>query len=639
MNLDLFFRNTVRMESACMVVLFFIISNYFFQRRKKTLQHTIFTLLIAASVFNLIADVLRVYFVNYAVRFSTLTWQDISERLYIFSLLLVLSFSVRYVIYIIDEENETMERKLFTEEGRSYVLIYFPLILGSICTFALPLSYEKYEGFNHVTGWALNVCYGVLVFYVFLCIFLLFRHRNDRNIGKGLAITMALVVALIIAVVENFYPLSRMMCLATTIMDLAIFFTIVNPDIRLMEKMRDEKERADDANRAKDDFLSQMSQEIRTPINAVLGLDEMILRESREDKTRYYASDIKSAGQALLSTINDILDYSKISDGKIELMDAGYDLMKMLSNLSLLTESRATEKGLDFVMDINPEIPRYLVGDELRIRQVVINLLTNAVKYTEKGRVELRMDFEEAGSDHIYLKIEVNDTGIGFSEEDKEKVLAPFEHVAGKEDQNAEGIGLGMSIVVNLLKLMGSQLRIESAPGMGSAFSFTVLQEIRKRTPIGKVHFEHFKSKVQNEEYRASFTAPNARILVVDDVPTNNLIIKGLLEPTQIVIDAVTSGKEALALLEQRKYDLCLFDHLMPEMDGVTLYKNMENLGNDLNRTTPVVIVTANAMAGSRAHYVELGFTDYLDKPIDGTELERTVRDYLPREKVIDAQI
>ena len=396
------------------------------------------------------------------------------------------------------------------------------------------------------------------------------------------------------------------------------------------------------ANEAKSRFLSNISHEIRTPINAVLGFDEMILRQSSDPEVLKYASDIQSSGKTLLALINDILDFSKIEAGKMEIIPVEYELGSVINDLVNMTNVRAADKQLEVNVNVNENIPHILFGDEVRVRQCVINLITNAVKYTEKGSVTLDIDYEdietdnpdESDEDRILLKIKVSDTGIGIREEDIDKLSTAFERIDEKRNRTIEGTGLGINIVNSLLSMMGSKLNVKSVYGEGSEFSFDVIQSVVDREPIGDFSSSYKDSLGKTDRYKASFHAPEAKILVVDDTKTNLTVIEGLLKQTQIQVDTATSGREALELVKQNIYDIIFLDHRMPEMDGIQTFHAMEELEGNLCKDTPIIALTANAISGSREMYLQEGFNGYMSKPVDPGKLEEMIMAYLPAEKV-----
>ena len=396
---------------------------------------------------------------------------------------------------------------------------------------------------------------------------------------------------------------------------------------------------ANQANEAKSDFLSAMSHDIRTPMNAILGLNEMVLRESRDDNIRMYSESIRTAGNTLLGIINDILDFSKIEAGKMEIINADYSFVSLLNDLVNMVQKKAEEKGLIFNLDIDRDIPGSLNGDEMRIKQILINILSNAVKYTEKGSISLSVHAHKLQDkpDSVMLGFSVADTGIGIKPEDLDKLFVAFERIDEKKNRNIEGTGLGMSIVQRFLDMMGSHLEVESEYGKGSVFSFDLEQKVVKWDPIGD--FEEAFSQLLSERinYHERFTAPDARVLVVDDNHVNLTVFVNLLRKTELKIDTAGSGDEGIALFGDRHYDVIFLDHMMPDKDGIETLREMKEIKDTPNTATPVICLTANAISGMRKMYTDAGFDDYLTKPIDHEQLEMMLIQYLPEDKVIPA--
>jgi len=393
------------------------------------------------------------------------------------------------------------------------------------------------------------------------------------------------------------------------------------------------------ANNAKTNFLSNMSHEIRTPINAVLGLDEMILRESNEQQIQTYARDIQSSGKSLLSIINDILDFSKIEAGKMEIIPVDYDLSTTIADLVNMISTRAHAKGLDFIVNIDEKMPHKLHGDETRIKQCILNILTNAVKYTPKGSVTMNINYEKSldplEKDTIYLRAQVIDTGIGIKQEDIKKLFDPFERIEERRNRTIEGTGLGMSIVKSLLSSMGSHLEVKSEYGKGSDFSFSVEQKVLDWEEIG--NYEEMKEKMEAEKatYKESFQAPDANILVVDDTQLNLTVISGLLKNTRINVDTAESGFVALKMAREKPYDIILIDHRMPKMDGIEMLHVLRGEDTSINRYTTCIALTANAISGAKEMYLAAGFEDYLSKPVEANKLEAMIVQYLPKDKIL----
>jgi signal transduction histidine kinase/CheY-like chemotaxis protein len=400
--------------------------------------------------------------------------------------------------------------------------------------------------------------------------------------------------------------------------------------------LRLEKSAADAANKAKGDFLAEMSHEIRTPINAVLGMNEMILRETREENVRQYADNIKASGKTLLSIVNDILDFSKIEDGKMELVPVSYDLASLIQNLVNSIQGRAKAKNLEFEVDVDENLPCVLQGDDVRITQVIMNLLTNAVKYTEEGKVLFSVRqggrIQEEEQSYVLLDVSVKDTGIGIKEEDRKKLFESFERLEEKRNRNIEGTGLGMAIVVKLLSMMGSEIHLDSVYGKGSVFSFRLQQRIISDQPIGD-YAEHVIRSEQSLKEKAYLYAPNARVLLVDDNGMNLEVAKNLLKRNGITPDLSSSGSDAIEKIRSKRYDIVFLDHMMPKMDGIeTLAKLREEGLFKKGGGTVVVALTANAVVGARETYLAAGFDDYLSKPIDAKKLEEQLCKYLPKD-------
>ncbi len=392
------------------------------------------------------------------------------------------------------------------------------------------------------------------------------------------------------------------------------------------------------ANTAKDKFLAHMSHEIRTPINAVLGMDTMILRETKEMHIKEYALDIQNAGQSLLALINDILDFSKIESGKLEIINVEYDFSSLIHDISNMIKAKAKAKKLELNIHVDENLPSKLLGDDVRVRQVLVNLLNNAIKYTPQGKVMLNVDGRIEGR-KVVMNFSVQDTGIGIKDEDIDKLFKEFERVEEKRNRNIEGTGLGLSITTQLLLLMGSKLNVESVYGKGSRFFFTLEQQIVDSTPIGNLE-ERIREQSTEYSHTATFVAPGANILVVDDNLTNLKVFVNLLKPTKINIDVADSGKLGLELVEKKHYDLIFLDHMMPEMDGIETLHYMKEMDDNKCANSPIVALTANAITGAKEMYLAEGFDAFLSKPINPDKLEQMILKLLPRDLLqFDAEI
>ncbi|MGN0620506.1 MAG: ATP-binding protein [Porcipelethomonas sp.] len=386
------------------------------------------------------------------------------------------------------------------------------------------------------------------------------------------------------------------------------------------------------ANNAKSNFLANMSHEIRTPINAVIGMNEMILRESDNEEIREYAQHAHSAGTSLLSIINDVLDISKIELGKIEITNYEYDISSLISESFNMVSGRIYNKNLDAQVNCDPTIPCKLMGDEAHIREITVNLLTNAAKYTDKGNITFSIGGETI-SDEFHLIISVKDTGIGISDENQKKLFENFQRFDLKHNRNIEGTGLGLAITKKLVDLMNGNITVRSELGRGSEFIVKIPQTIVDPSPVGKVSC-NVQPDHKKDYYKQKFEAPDAHILVVDDLAINLKIVINLLKQTKIKIDTAESGKKCLEMIKEQEYNIIFMDHMMPEMDGIETLREMKNTADSKNKHTPVIMLTANALSGVKEKYSSVGFDDYLSKPVDGSMLEEMIIKYLPDDLV-----
>ena len=399
------------------------------------------------------------------------------------------------------------------------------------------------------------------------------------------------------------------------------------------ERVSNQKKEIEELNRAQNRFFSSMSHEIRTPINSILGLNEVILRQDdASDEIKNDAGAIQGAGKMLLALVNDILDFSRIEAGRMDIVPVQYRLDGLMSEIVNMILLQAKEKGLTFSAHIDPDVPSVLIGDEIRIRQIIINLLNNAVKYTESGTVNIEIRSVETGDDRINLIISVSDTGIGIREEVLPILFDAFARMDREKNRKIEGTGLGLSIVKQLTDLMDGDIKVDSTYGQGTTFTVTLPQEVSGSKKIGNINIMDHASR--NYIYESMFTAPEADILVVDDIKMNLMVVKKLLRETKVRIDTASSGHEALDMTLNKRYDVILMDHLMPEMDGIECLECIRNQSGGMCTDVPVIVLTANVGGKNNELYNEAGFDGILAKPVSGNSLEETLLRFIPRGKI-----
>ena len=414
------------------------------------------------------------------------------------------------------------------------------------------------------------------------------------------------------------------------------YFAVENFDYDNLLSMTKELElakiRAQESSLAKSSFLANMSHEIRTPMNAVLGLDEMILNTDDPVKIKEYAENIQTSGRSLLAIINDILDFSRIESGKMDLIKTDYHLTKMLDDINLQFRIRAEKQGLEYKTDIDENVCEQLHGDDVRVRQIITNILNNAIKYTKQGYVKTIVKGTNQG-DTFILHVTIEDSGIGIKEENIPYLFQSFERLDEFNNHSIEGTGLGLAIVKHLLDLMGGSVDVKSTYGQGSAFTVHIPQQVTGSATIRD--YRQNQQTISKETINLDFSAPEAQVLIVDDNKMNLMVAKGLMERTKAKVTTCTSGEQCLDLMTKTRFDIIFLDHMMPDLDGVGTLKRSQILQGNLNRFTPIIALTANAMAGMREEYLKMGFTDYISKPIDSEQLYNLFYNTISKSKIV----
>ena len=538
-----------------------------------------------------------------------------------------------YVRYIdILAHNDGNENKTMVIINRCVYGTYL-VILAANSFFGFIFDFDS-EGKYCKTEFYLLIYAVPLYYLIYSSVLLIYNHRKFVR-KQIIAILSFCQLLLIGALLQFIFSDVLLIMFVSTLSLIVILFFLETPDYQKLNNTLHEldkaKQEAVKANKAKSEFLSNMSHEIRTPINAVLGLNEMIMRESDNKQITEYAANIQSAGRTLLSIINDILDLSKIESGKMEIVPVEYDVSSLVNDIVNMVKIRAEKKNLKFIPEIDEKIPSVLYGDDVRLRQIITNILTNAVKYTHEGHVRLRMKAIQIEDGILRLEVSVSDTGIGIKEEDMDKLFTSFQRLDQEKNRSIEGTGLGITIVSHLLGMMGSRLIVSSVYGVGSTFSFVVEQKIVNAEPMGDYE-KRFKAAVENAGEGVLKTAPGARILVVDDNETNLLVARSLLKRTQARIETVTSGNACIESLRSNIYDIVFLDHMMPEMDGIETLKRIKE--EQLGVGTVFVALTANAVHGAKQTYLEAGFDDYLSKPFTGHDIEKCLFGHISRDMI-----
>lgn len=512
------------------------------------------------------------------------------------------------------------------------LIIYIGLLTINLST---GFVFEFNEQGQYVHGPVYILIFAMPYVFFFSVAVLMFRSARHFSRRQRISIILYVVVGAVGPILQLlWFPDVLLSVFSISLAITIVLFALETPEyhrlLDTMEELQEANKRAESANEAKSRYLANISHEIRTPINAVLGMDEMILRESTEENVLTYAKRIQSAGDTMLSLINDILDFSKMEAGKFEIIPVEYKLRDVMEECHQMVSLRAKEKNLDVRVFCDPSIPNALKGDEVRIKEIINNLLTNAVKYTKVGTITFRVKMELKNEKELMLLLSVEDTGKGIAKENIPSLFSSFERFDKEENRHIEGTGLGLAITKQLVELMDGEIGVFSELGKGSLFYVRIPQEIVAPDPIGD--YEEKVKGVSKTVYHQSFVAPKARILVVDDVSINLEVIRNLLKKTKLRIDTADCGEECINLCETNQYQVILLDHMMPGMDGVETLQRLKDLPECINANTPVIALTANAISGVREQYLEAGFNDYLSKPVTGADLEKMIQKYLPKE-------
>ena len=520
-------------------------------------------------------------------------------------------------------------------QKRRYEQIYKLLACGVILNFMVSVMLQLMGIIDLLDSTAVSYAIIILmVFFFAVTICLDIKKRRIREYGE---VIIGIVVMIVVSIWETMItfipsiPVDGGIALSFGLIVLLAAAAIKTA--REMLEIEKEKQIAIASSQAKAHFLANMSHEIRTPINTIIGMNEMILRENRDESVHEYAHNVDNASKMLLGLVNDVLDFSKIESGKMEIVNGEYHLSKLLADVVNGTRVKAEAKNIVFREDIDPTLPSVLFGDEIRIRQILNNLLSNAVKYTQNGSVSLFIrGIRDNGK--LIMHMSVEDTGMGIKPEDMEGLFDSFRRLEEDKNRFIEGTGLGLNITKQLVTMMGGYVTVTSEYGKGSCFTVNIPQQIVNDMPLGKLEDAYRRDIIDKKEEKFVLYAPTAEILVVDDNKMNLSVVSSLLKRTAVRLTLAGSGTECLELCRKYKYDLILMDHMMPEQDGIETLHMLRKDRNSRNRTTDVIVLTANAIAGMAKRYIDEGFTDYLSKPIVAHELEKMIAAYLPKHKL-----
>lgn len=602
--------NLLRMEVVCFIILLFLAVVFFSAKREKTNLHKLFSLVIISLMTHLVFDGITVYTVNNLDTVPPLL-NDVCHKFYLGTMLLTLNLICQYICCVIHEEVNKRELSKMALIIRLAMNVYSGVAM--ILIIASPMTYVTTEQGNYSAGMGMAIIFvSIAVFTAYMLLNVMFNMKQIHP-RKKIAIGTAIIIEIVASILTALRPTLLLAGFGFTLMVVAFYVTLENPDIRLVDQVREEKQKAEDAHAAKSKFISIVSHEMRTPMNAVVGMTELLLNESPTEKQEKYLRNIQSSGKALVQILNDVLDMSKMEAGKLEVINEPYKLSPMLDDVRMIIENRIGSKPIELIYDVDKNIPDDLDGDVLRLRQIFINLLNNAVKFTEKGEIRLSMKLVSSDEAGYMIRYSVKDTGQGIKAEDLGKLFKAFAQVDTKKNHGKEGTGMGLSISSDLIAIMGGQLEVASEYGEWTEFFFTISQ--------GVVNVEPDK-ETDNE---SGGSIVGTKVLVVDDTEINLEIAKDILEMFEVDADTAESGEKALEMLKDTRYDIIFTDYFMPEMDGIELTRRIRALDDDYFAKVPVIALTGDCTDETKQKFEEVGINDYLEKPIDPAKLSKII--------------
>ncbi|MGN0247404.1 MAG: ATP-binding protein [Lachnospiraceae bacterium] len=617
----------LRMEIACILILMFIASIYFTASREKNAIHKIYSAILIILSIHLVFDAITVVTVARLDTFPRF-WNDTFHRFFLATMLLTIYLFYRYICELIKiETGKEHQSKTLLSISR---IFDFYLVVAEILLFVTPVTYAVTPKGNYETGWGAVILYTSIALFLVHMILNVACHWGEIHPKKRTAILGAFSIEIIVTVLTLMDTSLLLAGMGLTLIAVSFFLILENPDIKLLELAREEKQKADEANAKKSQFLSVVSHEIRTPMNAIVGMTDILLRSAKDETEISYLKNIKTSGDALLLIVNELLDQSKIEAGRMEIIEDVYEWKPIAENILTIAENRIEAKPITVGIEVDERIPDRLIGDSLRIRQVLINLMNNAVKYTEEGHILLSLTLEKEDEKGLFIRFSVKDSGQGIRENDLQQLFEAFSQVDKKKNHKIEGTGLGLTISRDLVHLMGGELSVTSQYGCGSEFFFSIYQ---KRASEDVKSLDERKRELST----TAFDAKGAKILVVDDTAINIKIAKIMLEEIGAVVEAAGSGSAAVEMARNNTYKIIFMDYMMPYMDGAETTQKIRALSeNETNKETseyyknvPIIALTGDTDPSSIERFFESGMNDYVEKPIVKEKLKEMLLKWL----------
>lgn len=607
--------NEISLQVFSLIYVIVLAIVYYVKRRYNFLESKAYKLLLGLTCVSLLLDIANIYLPHTNINIENLP--NFISLIYCISLFFWLIFFVCYLLLSMSNKKYEKLKHLTKEHPFVYVLIVLLIVL-----LVMLIYYEVGHIYNFLDNYYGNVqiiyLFGIVSSILIMLVLLIFNKKIPAYKNWSILASSVLLVIVNIVQIEN--PTLSIVGSGISLITLFQYFTMENPDLKYIDELNALKEKAEEANAAKTNFLASMSHEIRTPMNVIIGLSESILKGNVPPELKEDVKNINEAGNILLEIVNNILDITKVEEGKLTVNNNPYSLANTITKLTQMTEMSLMDRPIKFETQVIGTIPNSLMGDEVKVYQVLMNILSNAVKYTKKGSITFIVESVVIGNKDT-LTFKVRDTGIGIKKADNDKLFKKFERL-DQEQSDIQGTGLGLTITKKLLDLMGGKISFESEYQKGTTFTIVLEQQVVDKE---KVDFEHFKPKKLSVD--SYFDGSKYNVLLVDDNLLNIKVAEKLLKNYKLNVTSVKSGMECLNITKRNSFDLILMDHMMPEMDGIQTLYNLKNRATGFN--TPVVVLTANAIDGSMDMYLKQGFSDYLSKPIDQVELDRILREQL----------